>query len=132
MRHRSRLRARRYGGRVPGFLVFFVTDDVDDDLARDLRRRIRALGAQRSWAGHVPGFFDDPDPGEGIRTTGGYLRIESAVEDDALAVLEAATDVSELHEVTVELQWQERVLGHIRDGAADPGLHAAVRRAGAG
>lgn len=117
---------------MPGFLVFFVTDAVDDELARALRTRIRAAAGDRPWIQHAPGFFDDPDPGGGVRTTGGYLRIESPCETDALALLGVATDVAEDHAVTVELQWQERVLGHVRAGEADSGLEDAVRDAGAG
>ncbi len=118
--------------RVPGFLVFFVTDAVDDALASALRTRIRAAAGNHPWAQHAPGFFDDPDPGGGVRTTGGYLRIESPCQDDALALLGVATDVASDHDVTIELQWQERVLGHVRAGGADPGLEDAVRDAGAG
>src|ERR687894_2921021 len=99
---------------MPGFLVFFVTDAVDDDLAGELRRRVRRLASSRMWIGHAPGFFDDPDPGAGVRTTGGYLRIERAVGDDALSLLSVAEAVSAEHTVTVELQWQERVIGHLR------------------
>jgi len=112
--------------------VFFVTDAVDDDLASEVRSRVRRLASSRSWIGHAPGFFDDPDPGEGVRTTGGYLRIERAVGEDAVSLLSVAEAVSADHTVTVELQWQERVLGHVRAGTADPGLLEAVRRAGAG
>ena len=117
---------------MPGFLVFFVTDAVDDDLASELRRRVRELAASRRWVQHAPGFFDDPDPGAGLRTTGGYLRIERAVGDDAVSLLSVAQAVSAERTVTVELQWQERILGHVRAGDVDPGLLEAVRRAGAG
>ena len=117
---------------MPGFLVFFVTDAVDDELAHALRSRIRAVAWDRPWEAHAPGFFDDPDPGGGIRTTGGYLRIESPVQSDALALLRVAAAVSEDHAVTVELQWQERIIGHVRSGEPDPGLEAAVREAGCG
>jgi hypothetical protein len=78
------------------------------------------------------GLLRRPGSGGGIRTTGGYLRIESPCEDDALALLDVAAGVSAGHDVTVELQWQERVIGHIRSGAADPGVEDAVRGAGAG
>ncbi len=111
---------------MPGFLVFFVTDAVDDELAGVIRRQIRALAGSRNWVGRAPGFFDDPDPGEGLRTTGGYLRVEAPAPDDAGALFSAVRMFSAEHQVTVELQWQERILGHIRAGTADPGLQRAI------
>jgi hypothetical protein len=118
------------GARVPvlGYLVFFVADPVDDELAAAVREVVATLAGGRSWSGPLPGFFDDPDPGEGIRTTGGFLRVEERVEADALALLDGAVAVSALQRVTVEVQWRERVLGHVRDGEPDAELAAAVRR----
>ena len=112
---------------MSGFLVFFVVDPVDDDLAAEIRHRMRALAAAHLWEQHAPGFFDDPDPGEGVRTTGGYLRLDRPAPGDALAVLEAAGALSAEHDVTIEIQWQERILGHVRGGVADEGLLEAVR-----
>ncbi len=112
---------------MSGFLVYFVTDEVDDDLARAMRQHVRALAESRVWIRHAPGFFDDPDPGEGLRTTGGFLRVEEpASADDAAAVFAAVRLFSGEHQVTIELQWQEKILGHIRSGTADSGLQRAI------
>ncbi|MDP9378091.1 MAG: hypothetical protein M3P40_11075 [Actinomycetota bacterium] len=111
---------------MSGFLVYFVTDEVDDDLARAMRQHVRALADSRTWVRHAPGFFDDPDPGEGLRTTGGYLRVEDAASTDAGALFSAVRLFSGEHQVTIELQWQERILGHIRSGTADSGLQRAI------
>jgi hypothetical protein len=144
-RARRPLRAARRGGhgrgdagryrrrRCPGFLVFFVTDAVDDELASAVRTRIRAAAGDRPWVQHAPGFFDDPDPGGGVRTTGGYLRIESPCETDALALLGVATDVAEDHAVHRRAaSGRSACLGHVRAGDADSRPRDAVRDAGAG
>ena len=114
---------------MAGFLVFFVADPVDDALAAEVRHRVRALAAARLWEQHAPGSFDDPDPGAGMRTTGGYLRLDRPAPGDALAVLDAAGALSAEHGVTIEVQWDERVLGHVRGGVPDAGLTDAVRAA---
>lgn len=91
------------------YLVFFVAGPVDDDLAAAVRKRVRAAGA---------GWFDDPDaatPAE--RTAGGYVRVGAPEDELGKALLQAATDVSALHGVVVEVQWREEILGHIEAGS---------------
>ena len=98
--------------------MFFVADPVDDDLAAHVRSLVAPLPRL--------GFIDDPGAGDAVsRTTGGYVRDPSAA--DAEALLGAAIDASRSFRVTVELQWAETVLGHVRDGEPDTGLHDAVR-----
>jgi len=75
---------------VSDYLVFFVAGPVDDDLA--------AAG-----------------PAE--RTVGGYVRVDTPEDGLGKALLQAATDVSALHGVVVEVQWREEILGHIEAGS---------------
>lgn len=91
------------------YLVFVVAGPVDDDLAAAVRKRVRATAGA--------GWFDDPDassPAE--RTAGGYVRVGAPEEALGRALLQAASDVSSLHGVLVEVQWRERILGHIDAG----------------
>ena len=63
------------------------------------------------------GWFDDPDaatPAE--RTAGGYVRVGAPDEELGQALLQAASDVSSLHGVVVEVQWREEIVGHIDAG----------------
>ena len=99
----------------PDILVFFVTDPVDDATAGAVRRRLGGLG-----------YFDDPAAeAPADRTTGGYVRVTGGAEVDAL--WQAAVRVSGELGVTVEIQWREQILGHLRHGTPDPGVEAAVR-----
>jgi alkylhydroperoxidase family enzyme len=116
---------------VPSYFVFFVVDDVDDELAREIRIRVRKLAAARAWR-NPPGFFDDPGAGDAARrTTGGYLRVEAdtADGDDVRAVCAAVQALSRDHEVDVELQWREAILGRVRRGVPDDGLEEALTAA---
>ncbi len=91
------------------YLVFFVADPVDDDLAAAVRKRVRATAGA--------GWFDDSDaatPAE--RTAGGYVRVAAPEDELGQALLQAASDVSSLHGVVVEVQWREEIVGHIEDG----------------
>jgi hypothetical protein len=97
------------GARVSAYLVFFVAGPVDDDLAAAVRKRVRATAGA--------GWFDDPDaatPAE--RTAGGYVRVGAPEEELGQALLRAASDVSSLHDVVVEVQWREEIFGHIDAG----------------
>jgi hypothetical protein len=99
---------------VTDYLVFFVAGPVDDDLAAAVRNRVRATAGA--------GWFDDPDaatPAE--RTAGGYVRVGAPEEELGQALLRAASDVSSLHGVVVEVQWREEIFGHIDAGTwSDP------------
>jgi len=91
------------------YLVFFVADPVDDDLAAVVRKRVRATAGA--------GWFDDADaatPAE--RTAGGYVRVAAAEDELGQSLLQAASDVSSLHGVVVEVQWREEIVGHFEDG----------------
>ncbi len=89
------------------YLVFFVADPVDDDLATAVRKRVRAT-AGAGW------FDDSARPAE--RTAGGYVRVDAPEDEMGRALLQAASDVSALHGVVVEVQWREEVIGHIEAG----------------
>jgi hypothetical protein len=90
-------------------LVFFVAGPVDDDLAAAVRKRVRATAGV--------GWFDDPDaPTPAERTAGGYVRVDAPEDELGKALLLAATDVSALHGVVVEVQWREEIVGHIDAG----------------
>jgi hypothetical protein len=94
---------------VTDYLVFFVAGPVDDDLAAAIRKRLRATAGA--------GWFDDPDaatPAE--RTAGGYVRVGAPEDELGKALLQAASDVSALHGVVVEVQWREQIVGHIDAG----------------
>jgi hypothetical protein len=99
---------------VSAYLVLFVAGPVDDDLAAAVRKRVRATAGA--------GWFDDPDaatPAE--RTAGGYVRVGAPEEELGQALLRAASDVSSLHGVVVEVQWREEIFGHIDAGTwSDP------------
>ena len=106
------------------YFVFFVVDEVDDDLAAAVRGRVRMLAGSRAWL-NEPGFFDDPAAAhDGVRTTGGFLRVEAEVADgdDVRAFCGAIQALSAEYEVDVELQWREAVLGRVRAGVPDDGL----------
>ncbi len=110
---------------MPEYLVFFVTSDVDDALAEHVQARTRMLAASRAWTDQPPGHFDEPEPAPGSpRTTGAFLRIESAVADgdDVRAFCAAVQAFSSEFTVDVELQWRERILGRVRAGVPDDGL----------
>jgi hypothetical protein len=97
------------GASVSDYLVFFVADPVDDDLAAAVRKRVRATAGA--------GWFDDSDaatPAE--RTAGGYVRVGAPEDELGQALLQAASDVSSLHGVVVEVQWREEIVGHIEGG----------------
>jgi hypothetical protein len=94
---------------VSDYLVFFVAGPVDDDLAAAVRKRVRATAGA--------GWFDDPDAATAAeRTAGGYVRVGAPEEELGHALLQAASDVSALHGVVVEVQWREEIVGHIDAG----------------
>jgi hypothetical protein len=109
---------------VSDVLVFFVADPVDDDLAREIRDRVTSLAGAHVWAGARPGFFDDLSSNAARRTTGGYLRSPDVA--GAQRLWDAALEASAALGVTVELQWREAILGHVRAGEPDTGLREAV------
>ncbi len=92
------------------YLVFFVRDPVDDALARAV------LAAVRDVAG--AGGFDDPAaPSAAERTTGGFVRVTDPAEPGGTALLALATRLSAEHDVGVEVQWREELLGRLDAGA---------------
>ena len=110
----------------PPYLVFFSRDPVDDELADAIVAAVRAAVSARSWAGHAPRWFDDPDAPDAERTTGGYVRVDDLAGDDAAALLVAARRLSAELEIVVEVQWRERVLGQIAAGAPRGALEALL------
>ena len=105
--------------------MFFVAGAVDDEVARAVRDRVTSLARGHAWPGHSPGFFDEPHPGEShTRTTGGYLRSPDVAGVQRL--WDTVLETSMALEVTLELQWREAILGHVRSGRPDPGLREAV------
>jgi hypothetical protein len=96
------------------YLVLFVADPADDrhaDALRDVARSVDGAG-----------FFDGGEPGE-QRTVGTYLPAASPGEPGAQALVAAMAGLAARLGVRVEVQHDERVLGHLGpDGRADSGL----------
>ncbi|MBI5105263.1 MAG: hypothetical protein HZB46_09830 [Solirubrobacterales bacterium] len=103
------------------YLVLFVADDADDghaDALRDVARRVGGAG-----------FFDDP-MGGAQRTVGTYLRVDDeAAHPSARALVGHVAVVSEVLAARVEVQLEERVLGHLVAGQADARLARALEAA---
>ncbi len=100
---------------MPGdaYLVFFVRDPVDDALAGAV------LAGVRDVAG--AGGFDDPAaPSAAERTTGGFVRVGDPDGPEGRALLALATRLSAEHDVAVEVQWREEVLGRFDAGSWRP------------
>ena len=92
------------------YLVLFVADPADDghaDALRDVARRVPGAG-----------FFDDPMGGE-QRTVGTYLRLDEAGPNLARALVGHVAEVSQALAARIEVQVDERVLGHLVDGVPD-------------
>jgi hypothetical protein len=90
--------------RAMAYLVLFVADPAEDrhaDALRDVARSIPGAG-----------FFDGGEPGD-ERTIGTYLRTDSPDEDGARALVEAMAAFAARMGVRVEVQYDERVLGHL-------------------
>ena len=107
--------------------MYFVADDVDDAVAARVASRVRVLAARRSWRTGLPGFFDSEPDEDGVRTTGGYVQVtEDVIPEDVIAVWEEIVELSVELRASVEVQYREEVLGHVRAGEPDDGLPAAV------
>jgi hypothetical protein len=97
----------------PAYLVVFARDGVDDALAAAIVERVRTCPGA--------GWFDDPaadTPAE--RTTGGYVRVGAPEEPAGLGLLDVARALSADHGIVVEVQFRERILGHLDAGAWRP------------
>ena len=84
---------------------------------RPRRRRPRRRGPQARPRDGRRGLVRRPGaatPAE--RTAGGYVRVGAPEDGLGQALLQAASDVSALHGVVVEVQWREEILGHIDAG----------------
>jgi hypothetical protein len=99
------------------YLVVFVADPADDghaDALRDLARSVPGAG-----------FFDDPSGGA-ERTVGAYARVDTLQDEVAQALIGHVGQLSELLAVRIEVQFEERILGHLESGVADAALLAAL------
>jgi hypothetical protein len=90
---------------VSSYLVFFALGTVDDALATAIVERVRASPGA--------GWFDDVS---GERTTGGFVRVDAVEDPDGEALLDAARELSRDHGAVLEVQWREKVIGHIEGG----------------
>jgi hypothetical protein len=99
------------------FLVLFVADPAADEHAEALREVARTVDGA--------GFFDDRDAGA-ERTVGAYVRAERLDEPAAGDLIARVAALSGRLGVCVEVQHDERILGHLRDGRADQRLAAAL------
>jgi hypothetical protein len=102
------------------YLVLFVADPADDghaDALRDAARRVAGAG-----------FFDDPMGGE-ERTVGTYLRVDGEADHAAARELIGhVAVVSTVLAARVEIQLDERILGHLVAGEADAELARELER----
>jgi hypothetical protein len=112
---------------LAAYLVYFVADAVDDAVASRVADRVRVLAARRSWRTDLPGFFDSEADEDGVRTTGGYVKVtEDVVPEDVIAVWEEIVGLSVELGAVIEVQYREEVLGRVCAGEPDEGLPAAV------
>jgi hypothetical protein len=99
------------------YLVAFVADRANDQHAGELRARARSLDGA--------GFFDDPAGGE-QRTVGAYARVEALGDELAQALIGHVGELSGRLGVRIEVQFDERILGHLESGVPDAELMAAL------
>lgn len=107
---------------APGrYLVLFVAEPADDGHADALRVAARKVAGA--------GFFDDP-MGGGERTVGTYLRVDDeASHPAARELLGQVAVVSTLLAARIEVQLEERILGHLVGGEPDAALTGALEEA---
>jgi hypothetical protein len=95
------------------YLVLFVADPAEDRHAEALR------DVARSVAG--AGFFDGGEAGD-ARTVGTYVRAGALDEPGARALLAAMAEFAVRAGARVEVQLDERIVGHLEaDGSDDFG-----------
>jgi hypothetical protein len=99
------------------YLVAFVADRANDQHAGELRALARSLDGA--------GFFDDPAGGE-QRTVGTYARVEALGDELARALIGHVGELSGRLGVRIEVQFDERILGHLVSGVPDAALIAAL------
>ncbi|MBX5442133.1 MAG: hypothetical protein IRZ32_11485 [Solirubrobacteraceae bacterium] len=99
------------------YLVAFVADPARDEHADALRELARGLPGA--------GFFDDPDGGL-PRTVGTYARVETLADGLARALLRHVGELSGRLRVRIEVQYEERILGHLVAGEPDDALATAL------
>jgi hypothetical protein len=100
------------------FLVVFVADPAEDVHADALRELARSVPGA--------GFFDDPDGGD-ERTVGAFARVDALADELAQALIGHVGRLSAELEVRIEVQYEERILGHLVAGQADAALLAALK-----
>lgn len=100
------------------YLVAFVADPAAGHHADALRELARALPGA--------GFFDDPAGGED-RTVGAYARVETLEDELARALIGHVGELSGRLGVRIEVQFEERILGHLETGVPDAALVDALR-----
>jgi hypothetical protein len=99
------------------YLVAFVADRANDQHADELRALARSLDGA--------GFFDDPAGGE-QRTVGTYARVEALGDELAQALIGHVGELSGRLGIRIEVQFDERILGHLVSGVPDAALTAAL------
>ena len=103
------------------YLVLFVADPADDghaDALRDVARGVPGAG-----------FFDDP-MGGAQRTVGTYLRVDDdASHPAARELIGRVAVVSATLAARIEIQLEERILGHLVAGQADARLASELEAA---
>jgi hypothetical protein len=99
------------------YLVAFVADPAADHHADALRELARGLPGA--------GFFDDPEGGA-QRTVGAYARVDALDEQLAQALIGHVGELSGRLGVRIEVQFEERILGHLDAGVPDAALLAAL------
>jgi hypothetical protein len=99
------------------YLVAFVADRADDRHAGELRALARSLDGA--------GFFDDPAGGE-QRNVGTYARVEALGDELAQALIGHVGELSGRLGIRIEVQFDERILGHLVSGVPDAALTAAL------
>jgi hypothetical protein len=104
----------------PRYLVLLVADPADDGHADALRAAARKVPGA--------GFFDDPVGGQ-ARTVGTYLRLEGDDLAPARELVGRVAVVSGALAARVEVQLDERILGHLVAGEADPALAGELEAA---
>jgi hypothetical protein len=105
----------------PSYLVLFVADPADDGHADALRAAARKVPGA--------GFFDDPMGGT-ARTVGTYLRVDDEGSHPAAhALIGHVAVVSTALAATIEVQLEERILGHLVAGRADDTLAGELESA---
>ena len=105
-----------------GYLVLFVADPAEDHHADALRDVARSVDGA--------GFFDGGET-DAARTVGTYVRVGTLGEPGAQALVAAMGAFARSSRVRVEVQHDERVLGHLEiDGGPDQRLSDEFPRFG--